>query len=64
MARTAAFLILLSQFLLMWVALKPSGTTAIWFVFAGHPLLGVGIVLALWALARRLRRERAENRAS
>jgi len=58
MARIAAFLILLSQILLLWVAWKPNGTTAIWFTFVGHPLLGVGIVLALWALSRRLRRER------
>ena len=58
MARVAAILILLSQILLLWVALEPTGTTAIWFSFAGHPLLGAGIVLGLWALSRRLRRER------
>ena len=58
MARIAALLILLSQILLLWIALEPSGTTAIWFMFAGHPLLGIGCVLALWALSRRLRDER------
>lgn len=58
MGRIAAILILVSQLLLVWLALEPNGTTAIWFSFAGHPLLAVGCVLALWALARRLRRER------
>ncbi len=58
MGRIAALLILLSQILLLWLALDPNGTTAIWFMFAGHPLLGAGIVLGLWALARRLRSER------
>ena len=35
MARIAALLILLSQILLLWVALEPTGTTAIWFSFVG-----------------------------
>ncbi len=60
MTRIAALLILLSQILLLWVALEPNGTTAIWFVFVGHPALGAGSVLGLWALARRLRHERGE----
>ena len=63
MGRIAALLILLSQALLMWVALEPSGTSAIWFSFVGHPALGAGTVLGLWALARRLRRERQVRRA-
>ena len=46
MGRIAALLILLSQILLLWVALEPSGTTAIWFMFAGHPLLGAGAAVA------------------
>ena len=58
MGRLAALLILLSQILLLQVAWETTGTTAIWFTFVGHPLLGAGIVLALWALSRRLRRER------
>ena len=57
MGRLAALLILLSQVLLLWVAWEPTGPVAIWFTFVGHPLLGSGIVLALWALARRLGRE-------
>ena len=58
MGRVAALLILASQLLLLAVALAPSGTTAIWFSFVGHPLLVAGCGLGLWALALRLRRER------
>ena len=61
MGRTAAILILLCQLLLVWVALEPNGTTAIWFSFAGTPLLAVGCALGLVALRRRLRRERTEE---
>ena len=61
MGRIAALLILLSQILLLFVAWEVTGTTAIWFVFAGHPLLGAGIALALWELWRRLRRDRQAN---
>jgi hypothetical protein len=57
MGRVAAILILLSQLLLIWVALEPNGTTAIWFSFVGTPLLVGGCVLGLWALRRRLRRQ-------
>jgi hypothetical protein len=57
MGRLAAIVILASQLVLVWVALRPSGTTAIWFSFVGHPLLVVGCGLGLWALARRLKRE-------
>jgi hypothetical protein len=55
MARVAGILILLSQLLLVWVAISPSGTTAIWFSFVGTPLLVVGCALGLFALNRRLR---------
>ena len=48
MGRFAALLILLSQLLLLWVAWEPNGSTAIWFVFVGHPLLASGIAIALW----------------
>jgi len=55
MARAASSLILLSQLLLVWVAVSPNGTTAIWFSFAGTPLLVVGCALGFWALRRRPR---------
>ena len=55
MARVAGSLILVSQFLLVWVAVAPSGTTAIWFSFVGTPCLVMGCGLGLWALTRRLR---------
>ncbi len=57
MSRAAGILILVSQLLLVWVALAPSGTTAIWFSFVGTPCLVLGCVLGLWALGRRLRRQ-------
>jgi hypothetical protein len=57
MGRVAAILILLSQLLLVWVALAPSGTSAIWFSFVGTPLLILGCVLGFTALRRRLRQE-------
>jgi hypothetical protein len=55
MGRVAAGLILLSQIILIWVALKPSGTSAIWFTFVGTPLLIAGCVMGAIALRRRLR---------
>lgn len=64
MGRLAALLVLLSQLLLLWVTFEPSGESAIWFSFAGAPLLGVGVLLGLVALTRRLRREAAEKRAA
>jgi hypothetical protein len=60
MGRVAAFLILLSQALLIWVALEPSGTSAIWFSFVGTPLLLGGCVLGLVSLRRRLRELRSQ----
>jgi len=61
MGRAAGILILLSQLLLVWVALAPSGMSAIWFSFVGTPSLGLGCVLGLWALSRRLRRQRGTS---
>ncbi len=63
MGRLAALLIILSQLLLLWVTFEPSGTSAIYFSFVGHPLLAAGAVLGLVALTRRLRREAAERPA-
>ena len=54
MARLASLLVLVAQALLVWVALAPSGPTAIWYTFVGTPLLAVGCVLALVALGRSL----------
>ena len=59
MARVAAVLMIVSQLLLIWVALAPTGRSAIYFMFVGHPILIVGFVLAFIALTRRLRRESA-----
>jgi hypothetical protein len=64
MARVAALLVIVSQLLLIWVALEPTGRSAIVFTFVGHPILIVGFVLAFVALTRRLRREAAERAAS
>jgi hypothetical protein len=62
MGRVSALLILIAQLLLLWVAVAPKGTTAIWFSFVGHPLVVVGCALGLWALARRQRAERETPR--
>jgi len=62
MGHVAALLVLASQALLLWVVFEPSGRSAIAFSFLGHPLLGLGVLLGLWALTRRLRRE-AQQRA-
>ncbi len=64
MGRAAGVLILLSQLLLVWVAVAPSGTTAIWFSFVGTPLLVVGCALGLFALSRRRRRQRGMSHDS
>jgi uncharacterized membrane protein YqjE len=60
MGRIAAVLVLISQVILVWIAFDLRGRTAIWFTFVGHPLLAIGLVLGLWAMLRRLRRERLE----
>jgi len=61
MGRVAAILILLSQLLLLWVVFDPSGQSSIWFTFVGHPATGVGVVLGIWVLTRRLTREARER---
>lgn len=63
MARIAAVLVIASQILLIWMALEPTGRSAIWFMFVGHPLVLVGSVLAIIALTRRLSRERAASKS-
>jgi hypothetical protein len=64
MARIAAAMVIASQLLLAWVALAPSGRSAIFFTFVGHPLVVVGCALGVVALTRRLLRERAAGRAA
>ena len=64
MARIAAALVIASQLLLIWVALAPSGRSAIYFMFVGHPLVVAGCALGLVALTRRLLREREARRAA
>ena len=62
MARVAALLVIASQLILLWLLFDLSGTTAIVFTFVGHPLVGLGVLLGLWALLRRKARERAAAR--
>lgn len=45
MVRLAAFLVLLSQIILMTLVLDFSGHTAILFSFVGHPLVIAGLGL-------------------
>jgi len=59
MARVAALLVFVSMLILLHVTFAMNGDSAILFFFVGHPLLVVGILLAVIALARRLARERA-----
>lgn len=56
--RVAAILIFLSMVLLLRVTFAMNGGNAILFFFVGHPLLLAGILLGVYALARRLARER------
>jgi hypothetical protein len=63
MARIAAAIVIASQLILIWVALAPTGRSAIYFSFVGHPLVVVGCALGLVALTRRLTRERAARQA-
>jgi hypothetical protein len=59
MARIAALMVIASQLMLIWVAMKPSGRSASYFMFVGHPLVLLGCALGAVALTRRLLRERA-----
>jgi hypothetical protein len=59
MARIAAAMVIASQLILIWVAMWPSGRSAIYFTFVGHPLVVAGCALGAVALTRRLMRERA-----
>jgi hypothetical protein len=51
--RVAAVLILASQLVLLAMAFDTTGANAILFSFVGHPLLVVGLGLAIWSLWRR-----------
>lgn len=64
MARLAAAMVIASQLILVWVALAPSGRSASYFMFVGHPLVAVGCALGAVALTRRLIRERAAGKAA
>jgi len=64
MARIAALLVIASQLILLWMLSDLSGATSIVFTFVGHPLVGLGVLLGLWALLRRKARERAAARAA
>jgi len=61
-ARIAALLVFLSMVILIRVTFGMNGDNAILFFFVGHPLLVAGLFLAVFALARRLSRERAALR--
>jgi hypothetical protein len=61
LARIAALLIIVSQVIAMWLAVDPTGESAIVFSFVGTPLLGIGLVLALTALAMRRAQEARER---
>ncbi|MFT4569352.1 MAG: hypothetical protein ACI8TX_000144 [Hyphomicrobiaceae bacterium] len=58
-ARLAALLIFVAMAILAYTSLVMDGAAAIVFSFVGHPLLGLGLLLAVIALSRRLRHERA-----
>ncbi len=64
MARIAAALVIVSQLILVWVALAPSGRSASTFLFVGHPLVAVGCALGAVALTRRLMRKRSAGKAA
>ena len=63
-ARIAAAMVISSQLILIWVALAPSGRSAIYYTFVGHPLVVVGCALGAFALTRRLMRERSAGKAA
>jgi hypothetical protein len=56
-------LVIASQLILIWVAVAPSGRSAIAFMFVGHPLVAIGCALGAVALARRMMRERSATQA-
>ena len=58
-ARIAAAVVFLAMLILLRVTFVMDGSSAILFFFVGHPLLILGILLGVFALARRLARERA-----
>lgn len=64
MARIAAAMVIASQLLLIWVVVAPTGRSASFFMFVGHPLVAIGAVLGFVALTRRLARERAAKGAT
>ena len=56
--RAAAAFILVSQAILLWLVFDLTGHTAIAYSFAGHPILGIGLVLtfiAVWQTDHRRR---------
>jgi len=61
-ARIAALLVFVSMVILLRVTFEMTGNNAIVFFFIGHPLLLAGLLVAVFALARRLSRERAAAR--
>ena len=63
MVLVAALLFLISQILLLLVVFDPTRPPSIWFSFVGHPMVGAGVVLGFWVLARRLIRETAAREA-
>ena len=59
--RIAATLILISQLLLLNVIRDPNGSTAIWFAFGGHTILGLGIALAAAGIVQRVRSQTPDD---
>ena len=57
LSRVAAFLIIVSQLILLSLLAETNGGTAILFSFVGTPMLGLGLLLALFVIIRRKREE-------
>jgi hypothetical protein len=53
LSRLAAALIILSQVILLLMLSDMTGSSATTFSFFGHPLLGLGLLLALVSIVRR-----------
>ena len=51
--RLAAALVLISQLILLISLSNPNASSAIVFAFAGHPILGLGLILTAWSIIRR-----------